>query len=309
MSLSQTIFGISFDNPLLTASGKWAWTAEQCQKALDGGAGGITTKSFSTLTRSGHPDPTVFHADHYTLNAVGLPSEGFDAVEDDLGPFVSDRSAPVIVSIFGESVERFGEAANAFAALGADALELNISCPNVQDEHGLPFSYAPNTAAAAVKAAKDAAPGMRMLAKLSANASDIKSVAVACAEAGIDGFTLINTVGPGMVIDLVTRRPVLSNKTGGVSGPGIKPVAVRCVSDVYSATNGKLPIIGVGGVMTGEDAIEMMMAGASLVGIGTAVLTNGYDVFRRITGEMKLWCEREGVMSAASLTGAIHAKN
>lgn len=308
MSLSQTVFGISFDNPLLTAAGKWAWTADQCRQAVEGGAGGITTKSFSTLTRKGHPEPTVHHTEHYTLNAVGLPSEGFEAVEEDLGPFITHRPVPVIVSLFGESTERFAEAAEAFAALGADAFELNISCPNVQDEHGRPFSYDPHAAAAAVKAAKEAAPGVRMFAKLSANTPDIAQVALACAGAGIDGFTLINTLGPGMAIDLAKRSPVLSNRSGGVSGAAIKPVAVRCVADVYAATDGKLPIIGAGGVSTGEDAIELIMAGASLVAVGTAVLTDGYGVFLRITSEMKQWCEREGVVSVASLTGVIHAR-
>lgn len=309
MILSRSILGISFENPLLTASGKWAWTAEQCRQAIEGGAGGITTKSFSTLTRAGHPEPTVVHGEHYTLNAVGLPSEGIDAVREDLGPFLADRPVPVIVSVFGESVERFGEATAAFATLGPDALELNISCPNVQDDHGRPFSYDPAAAAAAVKAAKSAAPGMKMFAKLSANTPDIVAVALACAEEGIDGFTLINTLGPGMAIDLASRRPMLSNRTGGLSGPAIKPVAVRCVADVYVATEGRLPIIGVGGVQAGTDALELLMAGASLVALGTAVLTEGHGVFARIIREMEEWCKREGVSSVASLTGVLHPKS
>lgn len=246
MDLQTTVLGMNFRNPLISAAGKWAWTADQCRQIVAGGAGGITTKSFSTLTRKGHPEQTVLHTDHYTINAVGLPSDGFEAVQADLGPFIQDRPLPVIISIFGDTVERFGEAAAAFAVLGADALELNISCPNVQDEHGCPFSYAPDTAAAAVRSAREAVPGVKLFVKLSPNVPKIPAIAYACAEAGCDGFTLVNTLGPGMAINLATRKPVLSNKMGGISGPAIKSVAVRCVADVYAFTDGKLPIIGVG---------------------------------------------------------------
>jgi dihydroorotate dehydrogenase (NAD+) catalytic subunit len=306
MNLSTSVLGLNFKNPLVTAAGKWVWTAEQCRKAVDGGAGGITTKSFSTLVRKGHADPTVIHTEHYTLNAVGLPSEGPDAVRDDLGDFLKSREVPVFISIFGDTVERFAESAAAFAAFGPDALELNISCPNVQDDHGRPFSYAPDTAAAAIRAAMDAAPGVKMFAKLSANTPDIVSVALACAEAGCSGLTLVNTLGPGMVIDLETRKPVLTNKTGGISGHAIKPVAVRCVADIYKATDGKLPIIGTGGVQSGEDAIELLLAGASLVGMGTAVLENGYGIFRKVAEEMSEWCSAHKVTDISELSGGMH---
>lgn len=307
MNLEQTVLGIRFSNPLLTASGKWAWTAKQCQEIVDGGAGGITTKSFSTLKRKGHPEPTVVHTEHYTLNAVGLPSEGFDVVKKDLGTFISNRPVPVILSIFGDTVERFAESAAAFAQLGPDALELNISCPNVSDDHGTPFSYAPDTAAAVVKAVKKEVPGITIFAKLSPNVSNIAKIALACAEAGCDGITLINTFGPGMAIDPATAKSILSNKTGGISGPAIKPLAVRCVADVYKATEGKLPIIGIGGVETGEDAIELMCAGASLVAIGTAILTQGYGIFRTVADGMAEWCEKEGITLVNDIVGSLKA--
>ena len=306
MTLSQTILGIDFPNPVLTASGKWAWTADQLKQIVDGGAGGITTKSFSTLERKGHPEPTVVHTDHYTINAVGLPSDGFEAVRDDLGAFIDARPIPVIISVFGDTVERFGEAAAAFASLNPDALELNISCPNVQDEHGCPFSYATDTAAAAVKAARAAAPDATLFVKLSPNVPRVPAIALACAEAGCDGFTLVNTMGPGMAIDLETRKPMLSNKFGGVSGAAIKSVAVRCVAEVYQYTDGKLPIIGVGGVERGADAVELMMAGASLIAMGTTVLQEGPNALGRVVRELQDWCEEHGIQKVEEIIGAIH---
>lgn len=306
MNFSTTVLGLAFQNPLLSASGKWAWTAEQLQHIVAGGAGGITTKSFSTLERTGHPEPTVVHTEHYTLNAVGLPSRGFDAVYQDLSSFMGHRPVPVIISIFGDTVERFAESVEKFSTLNPDAIELNISCPNVQDDHGRPFSYIPGDAAAVVQAAKNAAPGMKFFAKLSANTPDMVAVALACVEAGCDGLTLINTLGPGMAIDLATRKPVLSNKSGGLSGPALKPIAVRCIADVYKATNGHVPIIGVGGVEDGEDALELMMAGASLVAMGTSVLDQGYDVFKKVEEKMSAWAKKQGITSLQEIVGAIH---
>lgn len=306
MDLQTTVLGMNFKNPLISAAGKWAWTADQCRQIAEGGAGGITTKSFSTLVRKGHPEQTVLHTDHYTINAVGLPSDGFEVVQADLGPFIQDRPCPVIVSIFGDTVERFAEAASTFAMLGADAMELNISCPNVADDHGRPFSYVPDTAKAAVQAARDAVGGSKLFVKLSPNTPDLVAVALACISGGCDGFTLVNTLGPGMAIDVQTRKAVLSNRTGGVSGAAIKPVAVRCVADIYKATDGQYPIIGVGGVEHGTDAIELMMAGASLVGMGTVVLQEGYGAFGRVANEMQLWCQEEGVKNIHEIVGAVH---
>jgi dihydroorotate dehydrogenase (NAD+) catalytic subunit len=142
--------------------------------------------------------------------------------------------------------------------------------------------------------------------KLSPNVDNIAAIAIACAEAGADGFTVINTVGPGMAIDLRSRMPILANKVGGLSGPGIKPIAVKCIADVFSATKGKLPIIGTGGVYTGEDALEMMLAGASLVGIGTAVGDRGIGVFKAVRDEMQLWCTNEGIWDIRDMVGGMH---
>jgi dihydroorotate dehydrogenase (NAD+) catalytic subunit len=306
MTLSTTVLGITFRNPILTAAGKWAWHADQLKQAAEGGAGGITTKSFGTMIRKGHPDPIVVEREHYTLNAVGLPSEGVDAVREDIGPFLADRPVPVLISVFAQTVDGFGEACAAFAAFGPDGLELCISCPNVQADHGTPFAYDPKAAAAATKAAKASAGGLPIFVKLSPNTPLLTEVAIACADAGADGITVLNTVGPGLAIDLQTRRPILSNTTGGMSGAAVKPLAVRCVADIYAATEGKLPIIGTGGVRSGEDAVELMLAGASLIGMGTAVLQEGYGALGRVAGEVEHWCEAHGVKHLEELIGAMH---
>ncbi len=306
MNLSQSLLGISFAHPIITSAGKWAWTAAQCREAVEGGAAGITTKSFGIMQRTGHPEPTVVRREHYTINAVGLPNDGVEAVREDLEPFLMTRPVPVILSVFADTVERFGETVAAYAPLGADALELNISCPNVQDDHGRPFSYLPETAAAVVRIAKESAGGLPLFAKLSPNVTNIGEIAFACVAAGVDGISLVNTLGPGMAIDLETRKPILSNKAGGLSGPALKPIAVRCISDVYKATEGKTPLIGVGGVESGEDAVELLLAGASLVGMGTAVLHDGYGELGRVAQELEIWCDAHGVKDIGELSGAIH---
>lgn len=156
-------------------------------------------------------------------------------------------------------------------------------------------------------AVKEVSGEIPVFIKLSPNVPDIGSIALACAKKGANGFTVINTVGPGMAIDLKSRMPILANKVGGLSGPGIKPIAVRCIADVYRATEGKYPIIGTGGVFTGEDAVELMLAGASLVGIGTAVAYRGIGVFKNVCDEMKQWCEQEGIANIAELVGSMHS--
>lgn len=305
MNVSASLLNLSFPNPVLCSSGKWAWHADQLRAIAEAGAGGITTKSFGTMVRTGHPEPTVVRGECYTLNAVGLPSEGVEAVRDDLQAFLETRPVPTLLSVFAQTLEGFAEAVEAYAPLGPDALEVNISCPNVQDDHGTPFSYAPATAAAATKAAKRAAGSIPVFVKLSPNTPDLAAVALACAEAGADGISLINTLGPGMAIDLDTRLPILSNKSGGVSGPAVKPIAVRCIADVYRVTEGKLPIIGMGGVSRGEDAVELMMAGASLAAMGTAVLHEGPQAIGRVVREMDAWCSAHGVQDVVELTGAM----
>lgn len=306
MNLAQTVCGVTFENPTVLASGIMGVTASSWRYAAEGGAGAITTKSIWPFAHEGHKNPTIISTDHWTLNAVGLPDAGIEKAREEISDYLSNKPVPLIANIVADTVENFAKSAENLAPLQPDLLEVNISCPNVEDELGKPFACSAVDAARVTKAVKAVAGTVPVFIKLSPNVSDIGSIAVACAKAGADGFTMINTVGPGMAIDLRSRMPILANKVGGLSGPGIKPLAVKLIADVYAATSGTLPIIGLGGVYTGEDALELMLAGATLVGIGTAVYDRGIDVFRKVCEEMQLWCTNEGVWDIRDMVGGMH---
>lgn len=307
MNLRQTIHGVTFENPTVLASGILGITASSWLRAVEeGGAGAVTTKSVWLHEHRGHRNPTIISTEHWTLNAVGVPDAGPEKAREEISAYNAKKSVPLILNIIAESVENYALTAEALLPLKPDFLEVNISCPNVQDEFGRPFACSAPDAAAVTKAVKGVSGDIPVFIKLSPNVLSIAEIALACADAGADGFTVINTAGPGMAIDLKSRMPILSNKVGGISGPAIKPLAVRCIADVYAATKGTLPIIGTGGVHTGEDALEMMLAGASLIGIGTAVAARGIGVFGKVCDEMAEWCDGEGVEKLSDLTGAMH---
>ena len=306
MNLSQTILGIEFGNPTVLASGIWGITASGWREVARGGAGAITTKSLWLHEHKGHPNPTIIETDHWMLNAVGVPDAGVEKAREEIGDYLTDHPVPLIANIIAESVENFAKTAEKICALRPDILEVNISCPNVDDEFGKPFACSVPDAAKVTKAVKKVAGNIPVFVKLSPNVESIAAVAKACAAAGADGFTVINTVGPGMAIDLKSRMPILANRSGGLSGPGIKPIAVKCIADVYAATNGRIPIIGTGGVYSGEDALELMLAGASLVGIGSAVSRFGAGVFKKVCGEIQYWCTNEGIDNITDMIGGMH---
>jgi len=306
VNLSQTILGVTFENPTVLASGIWGITAASWRRVAENGAGGVTTKSLWIREHRGHQNPTVISTEHWTLNAVGLPDAGPEKAREEIGEYMKDKPVPLIANIVAGAVDDFVAIAEEIVKLSPDFLEVNISCPNVDDEFGKPFACSAPDAARVTKEVKAVSKSIPVFIKLSPNALSIADVAVACAEAGADGFTAINTVGPGMAIDLRSRMPILANKVGGLSGPAIKPISVRCIADVYKATEGKLPIIGTGGVYTGEDALELMLAGASLIGIGTAIGDRGQDVFRKVCEEMNAWCEKEGIKNIAEMVGGMH---
>lgn len=306
MDLSLRVCGVSFKNPTVLASGILGITASSWRAAARGGAGAVTTKSLWMKEHRGHPNPTIISTEHWTLNAVGVPDAGPQKAREEIGAFMEMKPVPLIANIIAESVENFAKTAQEILPFRPDFLEINISCPNVEDEFGKPFACSAADAAAVTKAVKAVSGRTPIFVKLSPNVDDIRYIASACADAGADGFTAINTVGPGMAIDLKSRTPILSNRVGGLSGPGIKPIAVRCIADIYAATEGKVPIIGTGGVYTGEDAIELLLAGASLIGIGTAIADRGISVFAKVCAEVSGWCDAEGVKTVSELTGAMH---
>lgn len=306
MNLSQTIYGVRFQNPTVLASGIWGITAASWRRVASYGAGAVTTKSLWLKEHKGHPNPTIISTEHWTLNAVGVPDAGIEKAREEIGDYNKKKPIPLIANIIANAVDNYGKIAAEIVKLKPDFLEVNISCPNVEDELGKPFACSAVSAADVTKSVKAVAGKIPVFIKLSPNVDDIGSVAAACAAAGADGFTVINTVGPGMAIDLRSRMPILANRVGGLSGPAIKPIAVRCIADVYRATEGRFPIIGTGGVMTGEDALEFLLAGASLIGIGTAIAYRGADVFRLVCEEMETWCKKEGVKAIKELIGGMH---
>jgi dihydroorotate dehydrogenase (NAD+) catalytic subunit len=307
VALQVELCGVQIPNPLILASGILGTEAELLARVARAGAGGVTAKSCSLQPRAGHPNPTVLAWEHGLINAVGLANPGVDAEVEELKRtrgLIAPIGSKLIASVFADSVEHFAQVAARIAQAEPDLIEVNISCPNVQHEFGTPFSADPAAAAEVTAAVKEAVAGRApVLVKLSPNVTDIAAIALAVAGAGADGITAINTL-TGMVIDLHARRPILANFSGGLSGPAIRPLAVRSVFEIYRAVD--LPILGVGGVSSGRDAVEMIMAGATAVGVGSAVYGEGPEVFGRIGAEMAALMAELGYSSPDEMRGAAH---
>jgi dihydroorotate dehydrogenase (NAD+) catalytic subunit len=306
-ALSTTLCGVELPNPLVLASGILGTEAELMARVARSGAGAVTAKSCSLEPRAGHPNPTVLAWEHGLINAVGLANPGVEAEVEELArakALLEPLGVALIASVFADTVENFARVAGRVIEAGPDLLEVNISCPNVHDEFGTPFAVDAAAAARVTAAVKESvADRVPVLVKLSPNVNDIATVARAVEAAGADGITAINTLA-GMVIDVHAQRPILANRTGGLSGPAIRPLAVRCVYEIYRAVD--LPIIGTGGVSTGQDAVEMIMAGATAVGLGSAVYGEGPEVFGRVAGEMEDLLAALGYGSVAEARGAAH---
>jgi dihydroorotate dehydrogenase (NAD+) catalytic subunit len=289
-------------NPTVLASGFLGVNIEMLKRVVEEGAGAVTFKSIGPRVKSGHRNPTVLAYEWGVINAVGLPSPGYRDMGGELAR-IKEVKAPVFVSIYGASVEEFKEVAEAVARYKPAVIELNVSCPNTKAE-GMVFGCSEKLAAEVVAAVKDVAGSVPVMPKLTPQASNISKVARACEEAGADAVAAINTVGPGMLINIEARKPVLDYKRGGISGPAIRPIAVRCVYEIYEAVN--IPVLGIGGVTEGRDAIEMMQAGASVVGIGSGIYYRGIDVFSKICDEMKIWMKENGYKNVRELVGVAH---
>jgi dihydroorotate dehydrogenase (NAD+) catalytic subunit len=304
MDTSIDFLGVKFPNPLVLCSGYLGMTASTWDNVARRGAGGITTKSIWLNEHKGHPNPVVIANEDFVVNAVGLPDAGIEKASIEFKEYLDRKNGvPLIVNIVGGKADDFVAIAEAVHKLKPQIIEVNMSCPNVEDEHGKPFATDCPRAAALTKRLKEVT-DIPMIIKLSPNVNNIEEIAQAVVEAGADGITAINTYGPGLVIDIDTAQPVLANKFGGVSGPGIRPLAVKKVFDIYSAVD--VPIIGMGGMTSGKDALEMMMAGASLIGIGSALYYRGEDAFKIVLDEMVEWCESNGVSSFSEIIGKTH---
>lgn len=301
--LKTELAGVKLSNPTVLASGVMGASGESLCNMARHGAGAVTSKSISIEPREGHPNPVVITYGQGMMNAVGLSNAGIRDSIPEIEYAVKNAGVPVIASIVGFEAENFGTLAREISKASPAIIELNISCPNVSHEFGKPFSHDPAAAEWAVRSAKRNTK-IPIFVKLSPNTPDLLEVARSVKSAGADGITAINTIGPGMQIDIRARRPVLSNKCGGISGPAIKPIAVKCVYEIYQET--KLPIIGTGGVNAGADAIEMMMAGASAAAIGSGVYYRGLDVFKKVCKEMLEFMEKEGFSSISEIRGIAH---
>jgi dihydroorotate dehydrogenase (NAD+) catalytic subunit len=308
VNLAQTVLGVAFENPTVLASGILGITASSWRFAAKHGAGAITTKSLWPTEHKGNPNPTIISTEHWMLNAVGVPDAGPAKAAEEIGAFMKDHPVPLIANIIGLTAGDFAAIARAVTPLKPDMVEVNLSTPTFLKLRGKLFAEDSKEAGVILKAVKEEIGTIPMLAKLTPNVPNIGEIAKACVESGADGITAVNTVGPGMAIDLRSRMPILAAHKGGLSGPALKPIAVRCVAEIYEATGGKIPIIGTGGIYTGEDALEMILAGASLVGIGTAVADRGIDVFAKVCEEIQYWCTNEGVDNVADLVGGMHAE-
>lgn len=304
MDLKTEIAGIKLSNPTVLASGVLGNTGESLKRIATAGAGAVTTKSLGAKPRMGHPTPTIVDTGQIFMNAMGLPNPGAEAFIEEI-KIAKDGGAPVIASVFGGSIEGYATVAETILQAKPDAIELNISCPNA-GAHGASFGSDPEVAASVVKAVKNVSGKTPVIAKLTPNVVSISSIARAVEKAGADAITAINTLGPGVVIDVENAEPILSNVKGGMSGPLIKPIAVRCVYEIYNTV--KVPIIGLGGVSSGLDAVEMLMAGASVVGMGTAVKDHGIEVFKKVCDEIAEFMERKNYKNVKELVGLVHKR-
>ena len=300
--LTVSVAGVSFQNPVILAAGTAAYGRELADVVRLDALGGIVTKAVSLAPRLGAPAPRVAEFDGGMINAIGLANPGVDAVRDDHLPWLAAqlRRARTVVNVVGSAESDFPEVIERLGAGAAyHALELNLSCPNVH-AGGLEFGADPRTLSSVVARVR-AVTSRPIFVKLSPTLPDIARTAQVAADAGADGITVINTI-PGLVIDIGTRRPALGFGSGGVSGPGLLPVGVLATWKVRRAV--RLPIIGVGGVSSASDALQYIVAGASLVAIGTAALRDP-RLPEHVVRELGRWCRREGVSSIASLVGSL----
>jgi dihydroorotate dehydrogenase (NAD+) catalytic subunit len=299
MNMSVNIAGVELKNPVMTASGTFGSGMEYGEYVDLNKLGAVVTKGVATVPWPGNPTPRIAETYGGMINAVGLQNPGLDTfIKRDI-PFLKQYDTKIIVNVCGKSKEDYVEAVERLAEQPVDMLEINISCPNVK-EGGIAFGQNPNSAMEITQAVKKVAK-QPVIMKLSPNVTDITEMARAVEAGGADAVSLINTL-TGMKIDINRRTFAVANKTGGLSGPAIKPVAVRMVYQVANAI--KLPIIGMGGIANADDALEFIMAGATAVSIGTANFNDPYTTVKVIDG-IKDYMLKYGIEDIAELTGCV----
>jgi dihydroorotate dehydrogenase (NAD+) catalytic subunit len=300
-----TLGPLTLPNPIVAASGTFGHGDEVAKLCPPAGLGAVTTKSQAPFPWDGNPAPRLHPSADGMVNAVGLQGPGVERwLADDLPPLVA-RGARVIASVWGRETDDFVSAAAAVAAAsGVIAVEVNLSCPNLH-HHGELLAHDPDDTARTVRAVVDAVGATPVFAKLSPNATDVVPIAAAAMDAGATGLTCVNTVR-AFLVDADARAPALGAGNGGLSGAAIKPIALRVVHDVTRALPG-VPVIGTGGVRTGADAAEMLLAGATAVGVGTATFLEPRATLR-IRDELLAWCAARGIVRVADLTAALEER-
>ena len=274
--------------------------AGSIERIFNCGAGAIVTKSIGLKPREGYSNPTVIELEHGILNAMGLPNPGIEEFGEEIKKLKKSK-IPIIGSIFGSDSNEFVELGKKMQSYGANALELNMSCPHAKG-YGLEIGSDPELVRKITLKVKEATE-IPVFVKISPNLMNIADIAKSAEKGNADGIAAINTV-KAMKIDLELKMPVLANKIGGYSGKAIKPIGVRCVYDIYKNVN--IPIIGVGGITTGEDALEYIMAGASALQIGSAIYYRNLDAFKKICDEIEIWMKDHGYKSISELVGVAH---
>ena len=299
VDLSVNLAGVKMKNPVVVASGTFGFGREYGQFYNLNELGGICCKGLTLHGREGNPPPRIAETPMGILNSVGLQNPGVDAFIEHELPELKQHDLAIIANISGNTPEEYGIMCEKLSAAGVDMIEVNISCPNVK-AGGLAYGTKPELAAEVTKMAKSHST-VPVMVKLSPNVTDITEIARAVADAGADALSLINTLR-GMRIDLNTRRPILKMNTGGLSGPAVLPVAVRMVWEVACAVD--LPILGMGGVAKGEDAAQLMLAGASAVAVGTACFADPYAPIKVRDGLAQI-VSAQGLDKVSDLTGGV----
>jgi dihydroorotate dehydrogenase (NAD+) catalytic subunit len=295
--ISTTISGLKLKNPTMLAAGILGETGDSLLRVAEGGAGALVTKSIGVEPREGHPNPTFVETEHGILNAMGLPNPGIESYKDEVKKALK-AGVPIIGSIFGGNTEKFEMLAKKMEEYGVDAIELNLSCPHARG-YGVELGHDKEKVQEITKAVKHTVK-IPVFVKLSPNVSNIAEIAKVVENAGGDAIVAINTLR-AMAINAELAKPILSNSIGGLSGPGIKPIGLRCVYDIKAATD--LPIVGVGGILSGEDAVEYIMAGASAVQIGSGVYYRGEKIFTEICEQINEFMESHGYETIEEMVG------
>jgi len=295
--IGTEIAGLRLQNPFILAAGILGITGHSLRRVAEAGAGAVVTKSLGLEPRAGYPNPTIVEVQGGLLNAMGLPNPGIDTLKEEVEE-VKKAGVPVIASVFGCCGEDYAEAARKAEEAGADAVELNVSCPHVK-EVGAQIGQDPNLVAAVTASAKQSVK-LPIIVKLTPNITSIAEIAKKAVEGGADAITAINTV-KAIAIDVDVQRPILAAGMGGLSGPAIKPIALRCVYEIHMAVD--VPIIGCGGVTTWRDAVEFFLAGAGAVQVGTAIMYRDLDIFTELQIGLRRYLESHRCESVSQLIG------